>query len=507
MSQSRPSIAARLASQSGLVMLGNMFTLFAGFPFQIYLARTLGADQLGAFGLLEVTAQTAASLFGFGLGFTLVRFIPQQIVLGQNRHVRKLLATVFSMTILAGVFAAALVMGSSTYLMDWMPELKAYASLFPFVGAMAILGMLIGLSQQALRAFLDIRYMVIVSSFLQLALKIVIALVFLWWGWALMGYLMAVVVSTGLAVAGMAWGLRGHIRRLGRTDEEVLPETRKSWWSYSRTMYANSLLGIAGAPMERILLAGTINLASVGILMAVRQLQSFPQVLLQVIIVVIAPMFVAAKARDDMDEVKHLYHISTEWVCRLGFPLLVFLLVFGDDLLGLYGSAFADMGHWPLLILIAGQFFNLLTGPLGIMLNMLGHEKKMFQLNMISSGIGYMCLMTLVPVFGLSGVALGSALSMLYLNLAALHVMQKRLGITWWSARYKRLLVPLAATLLLSLFADAMNIVQGAWMLAIALASTYGFFFLIYLFSGLSQEDREIYFMLRSRLGLVVGKG
>lgn len=506
MSESKPGIASRMANQSGLVMLGNLFTLFVGIPFQIFLARTLGAEQFGAFGLLEVIAQTAVSLFAFGFGITLVRFIPQQIIHGQNRHVRELLTTVYLVTLFAGASAAILVMFGGHYLTDWMPGLHAYTHLFPIVGAITFLGLLVGLSQQALRAFHDIRYMVLVSSFLQLALKIVIAFVLLWWGWGLTGYLIAVVVSTGVAMAGMVWGLRGHIQRLSRTQEEVLPGTRNTWWAYSRTMYANSLLSIASAPVERFLLAGMINVASVGILMAVRQLQSLPQVLLQVIILVVAPMFVSAKARNDLDEVKYLYHIATDWVCRLGFPLLVFLLVFGDEVLGLYGTAFADMGRWPLRILVIGQFVNLLTGPIGNMLNMLGHENKLFRLNLISSAMGYLCFLALVPILGLFGVALGSALSLVYLNFVALRLMNKELGITWWSARYKRLLAPLLVSLSLALFADALKIVQSAWTLVMVLATIYGVFFLVYLTGGLSREDKEIYSMLRSRLGFVDGK-
>jgi O-antigen/teichoic acid export membrane protein len=367
---------------------------------------------------------------------------------------------------------------------------------------MALLGMLTGLSQQALRAFLDIRYLVLVSSFLQLALKVAIAMALIWLGWALMGYLVAVVVSSALAVAGLVWGLRGHIQRLERTQEEISPETRKTWLAYSRTMYANSLLGVVGAPVERFLLAGMINLASVGILMAVRQLQSFPQVLLQVIIMVIAPMFVDAKTRGDMDEVKHLYHIATNWVCRLGFPLLVFLFVFGDELLGLYGAAFSEIGHLPLLVLVAGQFVNLSMGPLGNMLNMVDYENEMFRLNMISTGMGYLLLLVLVPNLGLLGVALASTFSMLFLNVTALRIMRVKLGISWWSARHQRLLVPLAAAFALALLADVLRLAQGAWTLVMVLAATYGVFFLIYLSGGLSQEDKEVYSMLRVRLGL-----
>ena len=369
-------VASSLASRSGLILLGNLFMLITGIPLQIYLARTLGADQLGALGLFESIAQAAMFIFGFGLGFALVRFIPQHITLGQNQHVKKLLAKVFSMTLFGGIFAAILLTCSSHLLMSWVPKLLVYEHLFPFIGAMTVLGMLTGISKQALCAFLDIRFMVLVSSCLQITLKIFITVILLFWGMELMGYLLAVVLSAAFALAVMLWCLHGHIQRLGQTKEEVLNETRRNWWSYSRTMYADSLLDIAGAPAERFVLASLLNLASVGAVMVVRQLQSLPQVLLQIMVVAIAPMIVAANARNDMNEVKYLYQMATDWVCRLGFPLLIFLLVFGKEVLMLYGDTFAEMGRWPLLIMLAGQFVNLLTGPIGIMINMLGHEKK-----------------------------------------------------------------------------------------------------------------------------------
>jgi O-antigen/teichoic acid export membrane protein len=180
----------------------------------------------------------------------------------------------------------------------------------------------------------------------------------------------------------------------------------------------------------------------------------------------------------------------------------VFLLVFGDELLGLYGADFSEMGHLPLLVLVVGQFVNLSMGPVGTMLNMVGYEKKLFQLNMISSVMGYLLLLLLVPGLGLLGTALASMLSTLFLNIAALRIMQGQLGISWWSARHKRLVAPLVATFVLALLADTMNLVQGAWTLAMGLAAAYGTFFLVYLMGGLSQEDKEVYCMLRSRLGL-----
>lgn len=500
MSESKPGIASRMAGQSGLLMFGNMFTLFVGFPFQIYLAKTLGADQLGAFGLFEVIAQTAGTVFGFGLATTLVRFIPHHLALRESGSVRKLLGAVYGFTLFGGTLAAVLLMAGSTYLLRWVPELRAYSSLFPFVGVMTLLGMLIGLSAQALRAFLDIRYMILIASFLQLAVKVALTMLLFWLGWQLSGYLLAVVASVSVALLGMLWGVRRHLQQLEPGSDGVAPATRQAWWTFSRTMYANSLLGIAAAPAERLLLASAVDLASVGVLMAIRQLQSFPQILFQVLVTVIGPMIVAAKARGDMDEVKHLYHIATDWICRFGFPLLIFLLIFGGDLLALYGPTFHAAGRWPFMILVVGSMFNLLTGPHGAMLNMLGYEKNMFRLYLISNIMFFMGLLLMAPKFGLMGIALASLLPIIFLNLIELHFMKKWLGIAWWSGRYRRLIKPIIITILMALVINWLTPLLGAWALAGILITVYAVFTLTYLASGLSKEDVEVFDMIRGQL-------
>ena len=507
MSDSSPGIASRLAGQSGLVMAGNAFTLLVGFPFQIFLARTLGAEQLGAFSLFEVIAQTAAALAGLGLSYTIVRFLPEHVTLGKHRHVRLLLGTVLAVTLLAGSIAAATVTIGGRLLVDWLPELQSYSHLFPLAGAMTLLGMLVGLSAQALRAFLDIRYMVLIGSFLQLTVKVAIAVALLWLGWELFGYLIAVIASLALALAGMLWGLRRHLANLVRTDEEVLPETRKTWWAYSRTLYASSLLGMAAAPVERVLIGVTIDLASLGIWSAVRQLQSLPQAFLQIVVTVVAPMFVRANADGESSEVRHLYHIAADWVGRLGFPLLIFMAVFGDRVLGLYGEAFSAAGHWPLLILVSGQFVNLATGPVGAMLIMLGQERTMLRIGFITDALFFIALLTLAPPFGLAGVATASALSVVCLNFAAVYVMKRKLGVGWWSARYRRLTAPVLTCIAAALVVEYEGLASSAWDLALALVATYALFSLVYISRGLSSEDRAIYRKVRAGLGLANDRG
>jgi O-antigen/teichoic acid export membrane protein len=507
MSESKPGIASRLASQSGLVMLGNIFTLLVGFPFQIYLARKLGVNQLGALGLLEVVAQTLGAIFSFGLGFSLVRFIPQYAGQGQNRHVTSLLVMVFTVTVCAGIAAATLVMIGYPTLLHWMPELYPYAELLPLTAFMTLLGMLIAISQQALRAFFDIRHMILMSSFVQLVIKVVMAIFLLWLGWELMGYMIAVVVSSVVALTGMLWWIYINMKRLDRTAEVIAPESRKLWVSYSRVMYGTYMLGVIGPFAERLLLVGLIDLASVGVLLVIRQLYILLQVPLTIITTGVAPMFASAKANGDMEEVKHIYHIATDWGCRLGFPLVIFLLFFGGEVLAIYGDTFSTAGQLPLMLLVMGQTLNLLAGPAGTMLDMVGYEKKVFRFNVISNAIGFGFMLLLVPYFGLVGMAIGTIFSMLCFNMAVLLTMKMQIAISWWTVRYARMVTPVAVLVLFLALVKSYGNVAGSWLLAVLLLSGYGVFFGVYACLGFTSEDREIFALFKGKCDIGPQKG
>ena len=79
-----------VVGQTIVVLAGNVFTLGAGLPFQIYVARVLGVNQLGRFGLVEAVVVTLSGFVGFGIAQTAVRFIPEYLAKGEHEHIRKL---------------------------------------------------------------------------------------------------------------------------------------------------------------------------------------------------------------------------------------------------------------------------------------------------------------------------------------------------------------------------------------------------------------------------------
>lgn len=490
-------VTRRLAGQSAFLMVGNAFTLAVGFPFQIYIARTLGAGNLGVFGLLDVAVQTIAALCSLGVGNLAVRFIPEYMADGRASHVRHLVRSVYKLAFTSGIIAASVLVLCRPWLLAMFESLRPYSNAILLMSVMVPVGMLLGVSQQVLRGFFDIRYLVAMSSFLQLILKVALTAFFCSLGMNLVGYVAAVVISSVVCLLGMLIGIGRHLSCLPVDNNDGLPVDRAEWWSYGRVMYGNSLLGMVAAPLEGSLLAGVIDVSAVGVLVVIRQLNSFPQIFLQVIIAIVAPMFVAARERT---EVAHLYHLATDWMCRLAFPLLLFLMVRASSILSVYGVGFSALGSSALMIISVAQAVNLVCGPVGNMLNMKGFQTQMFYVSIASSILLIIGTVILVPSLGLSGIAVATAVSTSVANIWALRVSNACLGISWYSRRYRRWVMPTLAALAYLLTIAYLIPGDTKWWLCGEFAGCFITFHVAYWANGVCAEDLELVAMLRRQL-------
>ena len=501
MSDHKSAITARLGSQAALIFAGNVFTLAVGLPLQIYVARNLGAEGLGVFSLIEGGVNLAVGLLAFGLAPTLVRFIPSHLEREEYGSVRRLLRACAQILILSGAVAyGALLILFPFALLAW-PSLANHRTELAVMGLLIPLGLLFFLFQQGLRGFQEIRYMVVGSSFLQLAVKALMTVILVGAGFHILGYAWAVVASMAFAAAWMAVGVRRKVSSLPAEPVAKRADPIEEWRDYAKVMYGGSLLTVAGQYLDRFLLGALAGAGPVGVLMVVKQLQQLPVFFLQMFLSVASPMFSAAHARSDLREMEHIYHLTTDWVARLSAPLFIFLFLFADPLLGLFGAHFAADGAQALWILLAGQAVNLAFGPVGTLANMWGLEAAMFRLNLYQSIVSLVLMIVLVPGYGLSGAAVALAAGLVLLNVATLALARTKLGLRWADKRFARWAIPIAATVVAALILKAYG--PGApdgFLLIVFALGLYAVFVLASIAQGLHADDRDLLRHLYGRL-------
>ena len=95
--------------------------------------------------------------------------------------------------------------------------------------------------------------------------------------------------------------------------------------------------------------------------------------------------------------------------------------------MSLFGKGF-EGGAWYLRVLSLGQFINVITGCVGYLLTMSGHEKDMRNITVINGVLAIVLALILNPIFGAMGSAISTAIAVAVSNLMAVGMVQKRLG-------------------------------------------------------------------------------
>ncbi len=483
------SIARQVPGQSAFLLAGNLFTLVAGFGFQIYVARTIGAEGLGIFGMLEAGVAFAAGLLGFGLAHGAVRFIPELIATGQTEKIRTL---VFGGLRVLGVAGGLAAIGGGLAMTLWpLPDsgVQIHRDLILAGLLLVPLGLINEFQIQTLRGFLDIRYIVIGSSFIQLMSKILITVVVFQFSRDAFGYAVAVVASTATATAWMAMGVRKHLRPLVPAGSWRYPP---EWRRFCGTMYSQFLLLFWVLPFYRLVVGITNGPAAVGILVICFTLFALPGIFHQMLLTIVTPMFSAANATSDRERLDALFHLTLDWAVRGALPLILFLMFFAEDVLALFGAEF-QAGAWLLRILLVAQFVNLAAGPVGNLLNMTGHEHGVRRITAISTLIGTALFLVLVFPLGALGVGITLLVTMTCTNLLTLQLAATRLQLRWYDPRFLRWAGPAILAVLPALALDWLQMPLPATGLASMLVVTYVVFFASHLLlHGLADDDREV---------------
>ncbi|MBV9961195.1 MAG: oligosaccharide flippase family protein [Parafilimonas sp.] len=140
-----------------------------------------------------------------------------------------------------------------------------------------------------------------------------------------------------------------------------------------------------------------------------------------------APRFAVMYSEGKMNQLKNYARNTTLLMTLVALPITLFLWFFPEFILSFFGKDFKD-GAWLLRIFSIGQFVSVISGSVGYLLNMTGHEKDMRNVMVINAALSIVLALILNPIYGIIGSALASAISIASTNLMAVGYVKKRLG-------------------------------------------------------------------------------
>jgi O-antigen/teichoic acid export membrane protein len=411
--------------QASLAFIVRIFGAGAGFLMSLVIARSLSPEESGLFFLGFAVFSVLATLSTLGLNTAFVRFVGAYSAENNWAIVNGIFIKGLKSSFLVSIIVMGLLFFSSYPIGDQLfnkPQLANVLSVFAFAVPSYAVFLIVGFAFQGL-------HRPIVSVFLQnisCQLLVIIALLgTLFFNFSINAEYVA-LMFTGSAIftslfALMFWFLRKEAK--GPRDYSqtfaLINSAKPLWLMMVMAMlvqWVGQLIAGIYAPAE--------ELAYFSVAQRTAMLTSF---VLIAVNLVAAPRFAASAKQGKTAELRSTSLFCSRIMIVLATPVLIIMLSFPKFFMGLFGPEYKQAA--PLLqILVLGQFINVVTGSVGFLLNMTGHEKDMRNVVFLSGPLALVLSLILVPLYGVTGAAVATSIALASQNLLAVYKVKQRLG-------------------------------------------------------------------------------
>ncbi len=116
------------------------------------------------------------------------------------------------------------------------------------------------------------------------------------------------------------------------------------------------------------------------------------------------------------EELQHMLRTVCSWLVYLDIPLLLIIVNFPAEIMGLFGSEF-KAGYMVLVVMAICQFVNVFFGPVGYLLMMSGYERALSGITVFCGILNVFGNWFLIPKIGIMGAAVSTGGALVIQNI------------------------------------------------------------------------------------------
>lgn len=408
-------------------LLLNIATLVLNFATTLVLSRLLGADGYGAYAFALAWALILTSVAGLGLSPLVIRQVAGSLATREWGAIRGVLRWSNVLVLVAGVATTLIAALAAIVFLRNNPELFS-----PFlVGLLLVVPFTLTMLRQSAmqgigRVILGRVPESLVAPGIFLVLVVTVGLVT---GDAFSArWAMAIqVIGT---IAAFALGVLLLARALPRDARTATPVFHARRWRRSALpLFALGLLLAVNAQLGTILLGVFGDTADAGVYSVDVRLTTFIGFVMLAATYPLMPVVARLHAEGDNAQIRSVVAGSARTIFLLSLPLALFVIVFAEPLLALFGAEF-DSGARGVRILAVGELVKAFVGLAGLVLVMTGYEALLTR--SVAAGVlvnGALAL-ALIPVLGVNGAALAAVAGVVVTQLLLEIGARKHVGVS-----------------------------------------------------------------------------
>lgn len=415
----------RALKGKGLVIFSLQgLALMLGFAVQIGLTRWLGLQQYGLYVYVLSIMSVLAAIAKFGQDRVITRYTGRYLVDGNERALLALNRSSFLFTGLTGIALAALIS-------LWAYVFEVEISWFSYAVA-SLLIPTIAMNQICVASLRSLHKPMLaegVDKLVRPSVLLVIVAMALYFGidsrhteaigFQVFAALMALVIGKAFLVTALPK------RNSQPPDMKDIPVWIRAGVPF---VYVHLIYAIMGS-IGKVMLGNLASMDAVGIYSVAHQISMVATFGFVAIGSISLPFLSRLFAAGDMERLQAALSLSARATAVVTFLSISLIIIFSPFILSVFGPDFA--GSRPVLyILLVGSGVNCLCGMVNAMMNFSGNSRYIVYILTGVLGANVLLNLLLIPMFGVIGAAIATAVSIVVQNLVMLYYVQRKLGVT-----------------------------------------------------------------------------
>ena len=488
----------KLAAGAGIALGGKIAGRGVRLLGDIAMARMLGPVSFGLYAIGWTISRIITLITPLGLNIGVIRYGSRYWKKDPSRLKGVILQSIGYSFAAASLIGAIFYFGSS-----WIGRVGfAKPEAGPVIGWFALgfpVMTVLTVAAAATRISHRMKFGTIAEDMSQPIADLVLLVAFYLLGARLGGAVLACVLSFAIAaVLGLKYVRQLYPDAIAHSVKPIYPG--KELLAFSVPASLTGVFGVLMIWVDRLFVGYYRPASEVGIYQAASQLSVTFALILSAFNTIFSPMAADLYHHGEMGRLEELYRVSTKWGLYLSLPPFLVTCFAPKLVMGvLFGKAYVT-GWAALLILTFGQVVNAGTGPVGYLLVMAGHQKKMFHISGTTCAVAIVLGLLLIPRYGMTGAAIATGAALACMFITAVIVAKRTLGMVPYDKRYYK------GALATALGALALTPLRGlhigpAWVTVLVnTVVALGVFTGTLLVMGLDMEDRKFIGLIRARI-------
>ena len=498
-------------SSSQKTILSEAFLSFSGmtlgsvfrYIFSIVMARFLGAQMLGIYSLGNAVTRIAEIFALMGLDNGVLRFVSRDTENKEN--IKNSIYSSIKLGFLSSIIISIILFCSAELIVNNLLNednfliivIKIFALSLPF-------SVLTLISSFATQAFKILKYKIFVN---QIVNPLTLLIAFLA-SYHFLGTKLSILIPTVIsAVVGLVF-ITKFLSNFSdiNFNNLIKSDVNKEILRFSIPLMFVSAIGIIMHWVDIIMLGVLSNAIDVGMYHPIDRTAGLVRMILFAFAGIFAPIFSEHYFKNNISGMKESYQSSSKYILMFSFPVFIFLFVFANPMLLLFGSEFQNAD--ALKILLIGIFIQTIFGLGSSTLSMSGNTKFNLFNVLIALILNISLNYILIPQYGIVGAALATTLALLILSILRFVENIVLMKLNLFSIKLLKPIISgsitfLSINYLRSIFSNLFNL-ESIFNLIVYLACHFilvcTIYFTIYYLMGFDKEDKDLISSFKTRL-------